>query len=61
MMIVLLFVVVMIPIRIAFTNTSEVEETKWLVTYGVIDGFFLIDIILTFFTSYTDEAESLDI
>ena len=51
----LLFTATVVPFRLAFNETDPIE---WTVVYGVIDFIFLIDIIITFFTSYTDEDEN---
>ena len=41
-----------VPVRLAFADDDPVG---WVVAYAVVDISFLIDIILTFFTTYTDE------
>lgn len=50
----LVFTATVLPFRLAF---SETETIGWKVVYILIDLFFLLDIILTFFTSYTNEDE----
>ena len=47
----LMFLTLVVPIRLAFFDNDEIG---WVVAYSVIDFSFLIDIILTFFTSFTD-------
>jgi hypothetical protein len=37
------------PYRIAFFDEDELD---WIIIDSVVDFFFLIDIILTFFTAY---------
>ena len=48
---VLIIIIVIIPARLAFV---ESEPLEWLITFYIIDFFFFIDIVLWFFTSYTD-------
>ena len=48
----LLLISVVVPWRLAFYDESD---HGWQITYWVIDSFFFLDIILTFFTSVTDE------
>ena len=48
-MFLLMLVSVIVPYRLAFTEEDEIE---WVLTYFIIDGFFLLDIILTFFTTF---------
>ena len=47
----LLAISIVVPWRLAFYDESDVG---WQVAYFIIDTFFFIDIILTFFTSVTD-------
>jgi Na+/melibiose symporter-like transporter len=51
-MILLVAVCLVVPVRIAF---DEEETGGWLYAYVLADLFFFIDLILCFFTSYTDE------
>lgn len=51
--IVLLFVAATLPFRIAFYDK---DSKKWVVINGLIDLTFLIDMILTFFTTIPDEV-----
>lgn len=57
-MILLLFVTITVPIRLAF---YESDTTTWKMINLTIDLFFLADIILTFFSTYLDEANHLEI
>ncbi len=42
----------MVPWRLAF---SDGDPPGWMAVYFLIDAIFLIDIVFTFFTSYTDD------
>jgi len=57
-LILLLFVSMIVPFRLAFTDS---EDLGWLIYYTVTDCFFFIDIILTFFTSITDSQKVYEI
>lgn len=57
-MFVLLITTVIVPYRLAFV---DIESTEWVITYYVIDSLFLIDIILWFFTSYTDTYKQIEV
>jgi hypothetical protein len=46
-----MFLTLIVPVRLAFQDD---EPIGWVVAYSAVDLSFLIDIILTFFTSYTD-------
>ena len=48
---ILLILVFVVPTRLAFVDT---EPIGWVIVYALIDLSFLVDIILTFFTTYTD-------
>ena len=56
----LLFISLIVPWRLAF-NDAHAKDDGWLVAFWIIDGFFLMDIILTFFTSVTDESDFKEI
>lgn len=47
----LLFITIIVPVRLAF---ADEDPLGWKIVYNWIDLSFLIDIILTFFTSYTN-------
>ena len=47
----LLLISIVVPWRLAFYDESDVG---WQVAWFIIDSFFFLDIILTFFTSVTD-------
>ena len=53
-LVLLLGVSIIVPWRVAF---NDIEPVEWLVAYLITDSFFLIDIVLTFFTSITKEDE----
>ena len=55
-MILILFVCVTAPARIAFT---EEDNLAWMAIGLAIDSFFLIDLVLNFFTAYHDEEYNL--
>lgn len=50
-MFILINTTVFVPYRLAFIDQ---EEIGWTTTYYCIDALFFVDIILWFFTSYTD-------
>ena len=50
----LIFVCVVLPYRLTFVLAESESTKRWEVAYYIMDGFFLIDIILTFFTSIPD-------
>lgn len=54
----LLAISIIVPVRLAF---AETEDWTWITVYIVTDSFFLIDIILTFFTSISDEQKVYEI
>ena len=54
----LLIVSLIVPVRLAFV---EQDSTSWFVFYTITDVFFLIDLILTFFTSVPDEKRVYEI
>lgn len=49
------YVVVILPFKFGFY--SKVENNAWDIVDLIIDAFFFIDIILTFFTPYWDHEE----
>lgn len=46
-----MFLTLVVPVRLAFQDDDPIG---WVVAYTAVDFSFLIDIIITFFTSYTD-------
>lgn len=54
----LLVVSLIVPVRLAFV---EQESNSWFAFYIITDVFFLIDLILTFFTSVPDEKRVYEI
>ena len=44
------------PWRLAFT---EEDDLKWTIIGIVVDSFFLVDLVLNFFTAYHDEEFNL--
>ena len=58
MLLLLLIVSLIVPVRLAFV---EQDSTSWFVFYTITDVFFLIDLILTFFTSVPDEKRVYEI
>ena len=56
MMLFILYVIIVIPFKISF-----IEETYpgWDIFDYVMDGFFFVDIILTFFSAYTDDNDAI--
>lgn len=57
-LILLLMVSLIVPIRLAF---SEEETTEWFIVYLSTDAFFLLDIIITFFTTISDDQKVYEI
>ena len=57
-MICLMFTCTVVPFRLAFTSY---DPLGWIITYAMVDVTFLIDVILTFFTSYTQETPTGDV
>lgn len=49
----------MTPLRLAFVNSDD--SLWWLLSDSFIDFFFLIDIILNFFTVYVNHLEDYEI
>jgi len=45
-------------VRLAFYDR---DPLGWILMYGVVDFSFLTDLVLTFFTSYTDETTNKEI
>ena len=52
----LLYTAIVTPYRVAF---FDVDTTEWTLADLVVDGLFLIDIILNFITAYYDSEEDL--
>ena len=50
------FVCVAAPWRLAFT---EEDDLPWIIIGIVVDSFFLVDLIINFFTAYHDEEFNL--
>ena len=57
-LIILLVVSMVVPIRLAF---STHDPLFWTLAYTVADSIFAIDLILTFFTSISDENKVYEI
>lgn len=47
----LMFITLVVPVRLAF---SDQDSVGWIAVYSCVDFCFLNDIILTFFSSYSD-------
>lgn len=54
----LLFTTLVVPVRLAFSDSDPLE---WIVIYAIVDLSFAIDIIFTFFTSFTDSITNLEV
>ena len=54
----LLFISLVVPVRLAFV---EEDSMRWILIYSITDTCFLIDIILTFNTSISDEKRVYEI
>ena len=48
----ILFVCVTAPWRLAFTDE---DDLAWMIVGGIVDSFFLVDLVISFFTAYHDE------
>lgn len=57
-MILLMFVTVSVPIRLAFYDS---DDTTWKTINSMVDFCFLIDIVLCFFSSYLDGKAHVEI
>ena len=57
-LIILLVVSMVVPVRLAF---AEHDPLSWTLAYTVADIIFAIDLILTFFTSISDENKVYEI
>lgn len=51
----LLLVSILVPFRLAYYPT---EDKTWEITYLIMDSFFLVDIIVTFFSATIDPVSS---
>ena len=54
----LLIVSMIVPVRLAFV---EQDDASWFAFYTFADIFFLLDLVLTFFTSVHDEKKVYEI
>ena len=54
-LLILLIISLIVPYRLAFIQT---ESDSWFTIYLITDTIFLIDIVLTFFTSFHDEQKA---
>ena len=57
-LVLLIFISITVPYRISF---SDGESKPWFVCFTTIDIFFVVDILLTFNTSFSDEEAKSDI
>ena len=48
----ILFVCVTAPWRLAFTDE---DDLAWMIVGGIVDLFFLADLVINFFTAYHDD------
>lgn len=53
-----MFTTIVVPYRLAFV---DVEPQSWQIVYYVINGFFLVDCFVNFFTTYTDDEKNIEI
>ena len=58
-MIILLFVAVILPYRMAFYDNDP--SKSWMSIWLIIDVLFFIDMILTFCTTYTHELTNVEV
>lgn len=57
-LIILIIVSMVVPIRLAF---STYDPLSWTLAYIIVDCIFTVDLILTFFTSISDENKVYEI
>ena len=57
-LVVLLIVSMVVPIRLAF---STHDPWSWTIAYAIADLIFFIDLVLTFFTSISDDNKVYEI
>ena len=55
-MMLILFVCVTAPSRIAFADTDPLE---WIIVDAIVDSLFFVDLVLNFFMAYHDEEFTL--
>ena len=48
-----------VPVRLAFGEDNE--TLAWLIIYSIIDFGFLLDMVFSFFTSYTDDLTNIEV
>ena len=58
-MLVLVFVSIILPYRMAFYDNEN--SVAWTCVWLFIDVYFLIDVILTFFTTFTDAETNVEV
>jgi|LauGreDrversion4_2_1035121.scaffolds.fasta_scaffold84668_2 hypothetical protein len=56
-MLILLYVAITYPLNMAFPETEIISDQVNFILGSIISFLFFIDIILTFFTSMTDEED----
>ena len=57
-LILVLVISIIVPTRLAFATSDPIG---WVIFYGVTDTLFLLDIIITFFTSINDKDKTCQI
>ena len=55
----LLFITMVVPVRLAFGE--DYETIAWLIIYSIIDFGYLLDMVFSFFTSYTDDLTNIEV
>jgi hypothetical protein len=58
-MIILVFVAIILPYRMAFYDSDP--SPAWMSSWLIINVVFLVDIILTFCTTYTDSFTNVEV
>ena len=48
-----------VPVRLAFGEDNE--TLAWLIIYSIIDFGFLLDMVFSFITSYTDGLTNIEV
>jgi len=54
----MIYTALLMPIRVAFMTDND-DNVGWVVIDWFIDGIFLLDIFITFFSSYFNDDDEL--
>lgn len=53
-MMLIMYVALVVSYRLSFDSKNT---TAWIIWEGIVDASFLVDLVMTFFTSYYDSTE----